>query len=328
MKYHYLSIKWENDKRMKKIMSMRVRMCNLYFRDAARNKGWEEQNIFLKSQNILETLTAHRTKIWAIINGKYNYLRQVELVLTTKCSLRCRDCANLMQYYEKPYDIEPKKVTAAFKKFVRYFDEINTVVLVGGEPLLSKNLTEIILFLADFHQVNHIHIFTNGTIIPHEKDICALKNAKVKIIISDYGKLSRNRDNLINWCKKNKVKYHLKSEDLEWGYIGDMQPRKRTPKMLQKQFRNCNNYCRSILNGKLFYCPRAAHSDDLGYVKESRDYVDLLSGKVSRSAIMNIVYSLTYFAACDYCNYGTKEMVPIKPGVQMQRSGKENIPKK
>lgn len=313
---------------MKKILNMRMKMCNLYFRDMARNKGWEEQNILLKFQNILEIFSIHQTKIWAILNGKYNYLRQVELVLTTKCSLRCRDCANLMQYYEKPYDVEFKKVVAAFKKFAKYFDEINTVVLVGGEPLLSKYLTEIILFLAGFDQVNHIHIFTNGTIIPDEKDISALKNDKLKIIISDYGKLSRNKNELMEWCRKNKIKYHLKGEDLQWGYVGDMQPRKRTPKMLQKQFKNCDNYCRSILNGKLFYCPRAAHSEDLGYVKTNQDYLDLLSGKVSSAAIMNIVYSSTYFDACDYCNYGTREMIPITPGVQMQRSGKEIISEK
>jgi len=32
------------------------------------------------------------------------FLRSVDLVITEKCSLKCKDCANLMQYYTKPQD--------------------------------------------------------------------------------------------------------------------------------------------------------------------------------------------------------------------------------
>ena len=50
--------------------------------------------------------------------------------------------------------------------------------------------------------------------------------------------------------------------------------------------------------------------------------MDLLRDKVSLSEILNIVYSSKYFAACDYCNYGTKELVEVPAGIQMQRSEK------
>lgn len=310
------------------MMKIRIRMCNLCFRDMARNNGWENQNLLCRLKNVLTILVVYRKKFWAILCGKYSYLRQIEFVLTTKCSLRCRDCANLMQYYKKPYDVEARNIIDAFDVLIPYFNEINTVVLVGGEPFLSKDISEIIFHMADFPQINHIHFFTNGTIIPDEKDIRALKNPKVKIIISDYGNLSRKKCELTDWCRKNNINFHLKSEDLQWGYVGDMQARGRTAEELQKQFKHCNNYCRSILNGKLFYCPRAAHSDDLGYVTTAYDYVDLLHGNADRASIMNIVYSSHYFSACDYCNYGTAEMVPIVPGVQMNKSGKENISEK
>ena len=309
-------------------MKIRIQMCNLYFRDMARNRGWENQNLLFKLKILAMVLVTYQMKFWAILGGRYSYLRQVELVLTTRCSLRCRDCANLMQYYNKPYDIEIQSIINSFDKLIKNFDEINTVVLVGGEPFLSKDISEIIFHIADFPQVNHINIFTNGTIIPNEKDTNALKNTKVKIVISDYGKLSRKKYELVDWCKKNNINFHLKNEDLHWGYVGDMQPRKRTEKELHMQFRHCNNYCRSILNGKLFYCPRAAHGDDLGYVKADHDYIDLLNDNVNKSAIMDIVYSSHYFLACDYCNYGTKQMISIASGVQMNKSGKENISEK
>ena len=306
-------------------MKIRIQMCNIYIRDMARNRGWDNQNWLLKIKSLAIVLARYQMKLWKILRGRYTYLRQVELVLTTKCSLRCRDCANLMQYYSNPYDVETKDVITALENMVKYFDEINTVVLVGGEPFLYKNISEIILSIIDFPQIKHINIFTNGTIIPKEKDIYALAKDKVKIIISDYGEISRNKYDLMDFCKNQGINFYLKNKDLFWGFVGDMEPRKRTSEELRKQFRKCNNYCRSILNGKLFYCPRAAHGDDLGYVKADDECVNLLDDNVSKDEIMNVVYSTHYFSACDFCNYGTSEMISITPGVQIQNSGKKDI---
>lgn len=41
------------------------------------------------------------------------YLPYLEVVVTTKCSLICRDCGNLMQYYSKPYDLDKDYVMSA-----------------------------------------------------------------------------------------------------------------------------------------------------------------------------------------------------------------------
>ena len=33
-------------------------------------------------------------------------LRSIDVMITEKCTLKCKDCANLMQFYEKPINIE------------------------------------------------------------------------------------------------------------------------------------------------------------------------------------------------------------------------------
>ena len=38
------------------------------------------------------------------------YIPRIEIVLTTFCSLRCKDCSNLMQYYDKPYHINTDSI--------------------------------------------------------------------------------------------------------------------------------------------------------------------------------------------------------------------------
>lgn len=51
-------------------------------------------------------------------NGKV-YLRSIDVVITEKCSLKCKDCSNLMQYYEKPEDISYEKIVLDFDKLTK-----------------------------------------------------------------------------------------------------------------------------------------------------------------------------------------------------------------
>lgn len=305
-----------------KNMRIRLKMCEKYCWYKAIERYTNADNNQKKYQTVLSVLRNHKSRIWAVLNGNYNYLGYVELVATTRCSLHCKDCANLMQYYEKPYDVDFETIKMAFSKLAATFDEIDTVGLIGGEPMLCKNLSELIDFVANFQNVNHVLIPTNGTLLPAAKDVGSLKNCKVKLNISNYGGVSRKKDELVEFLKKNNIRYAISEEEASWQNIlaEDMKPKKRTSKELQKQFKRCRMPCRSMLNGKLFYCPRASHGNDLGYQDESRSYVDLLDDKAGLSEILNIVYSSRFFAACDYCNYGTKELVAVPAGKQMKKN--------
>lgn len=293
-------------------------MCKSYYWNRVTELGWHKNRAINSICNLWIALWRYRKTIRMILEGKFFYVKQVELVLTTKCTLRCKECANLMQYYNRPYDIEVDSVCKAIKNLLNKVDEIDTVVLVGGEPLLYKNLHIVVEELIRERKVKAVDIYTNGSIVPAESVLAILRNSKCKLIISDYGKISGKKHDLVKACKTRKIKYHLKNKDLHWGYVGNMECRNRKERQLKKQFRKCGNPCRSILNGKLFYCPRASHGDDLGYaVAKKGEYVNLLNAGVSAEEIMRILYSSHYFTACNYCNYGTKDLVSIVPGEQL-----------
>lgn len=310
-------------------MSIRGKMFITCYKDQVKDKGWNHLTVFKKIINMVVTIWRERRKLFHIITGHYIYIRQVELVLTTRCSLRCKECANLMQYYDKPYEIKKETIEAEINNLLKNIDELHTVVLVGGEPFLYRQISDIIHMLSKLEKIKGINIYTNGTIVPTEEMAESLQNKKVKVIISDYGEISKRKTELTQYCSRNKIKFFLKNTDLIWGYVGNMNPRNRSKKQLIVQFRKCNNYCRSILNGRLYYCPRAAHGDDLGYVYTKADeFVDLLKPNVDVEEILGIIYSNNYFSACDYCNYGTKEMIPITPGVQLTQDEKKELFKK
>lgn len=294
------------------------KMCKSYYWDRVTELGWHKNRVINSICNLWVVFWRYRKKILMILKGQYLYVKQVELVLTTKCTLKCKECANLMQYYDRPYDIEVDSICQSIKNLLKKVDEIDTVVLVGGEPLLYKNLDSVVEELIINSKIKSIDIYTNGSIIPEEKVFNVLRSPKCKIIISDYGKISRKKYDLAKECETRKIRYHLKYKDLHWGYVGNMDCRNRNIRQLKMQFRKCSNPCRSILNGKLFYCPRASHGDDLGYVSTKKgEYVDLFNSDVGIEDIMKILYSSHYFTACNYCNYGTKDLVSVIPGEQL-----------
>jgi hypothetical protein len=76
--------------------------------------------------------------------------------------------------------------------------------------------------------------------------------------------------------------------------------------------------CRSILNGKLFYCPRSAHGDDIGLFHEKK-YVGLCeteSSEVLANKIRIFLCETEYLEACKYCNAGTDDFVEIAAAIQ------------
>ena len=79
--------------------------------------------------------------------------------------------------------------------------------------------------------------------------------------------------------------------------------------------------CRSLLNGKLYFCPRSAHGNDLGIIKENA-FVDLLDNSLSQQEMKNklhtLLYDLSYIMACKICNAGTKEFEEIDAAIQFE----------
>ena len=48
------------------------------------------------------------------------FIQSLDLVLTEKCSLKCKDCSNLMQFYAKPVDEDFNQLVESLDKFMRW----------------------------------------------------------------------------------------------------------------------------------------------------------------------------------------------------------------
>jgi len=250
----------------------------------------------------------------------YLYLYHVELPVTQRCNLRCKNCVFMMPYFKHPIDFELSDSLKYMKKLLECVDSIQIFRVLGGEPFLYKDLKPIIVDALSSNKIKTVEIVTNGTIIPPDDLLEALKSPKLKIQISDYGKLSRNRDQIKKLCDREGINCVIRgSDEKNWFDAGDLHFRGRNNKELSKQFKRCGEICRNLHDGKLYFCPRAAFGTKLGIPDVESDYVDFRKD-TSKKELREKIYQLNqrkFILACNYCNEGTNEYVPIPVAEQI-----------
>lgn len=280
------------------------------------NKNYEiSTNIFLQPKNWFKYLKAFFVKFFS--KGPF-VIPYLELVLTSKCTLKCRDCANLMQFYKEHQEYTPEFLIKSLESFLEAVDFISWLRLIGGEPLLYKDIDAILEYALNHKKVGSFQIVTNGTIIPKSNTLKLLSNKKASVFISDYGIVSKNIEQLKNTFSENNIRYILKS-DLIWGDMGNFDCKKFSKAKLKNAYLNCEYTCKTLFEGEFFVCPRSAHGKKLKVIPiREEDYVKILELPIDerRKKLMDI-YNIDYIITCNYCNL-YNERPEIMAAIQME----------
>jgi len=233
------------------------------------------------------------------------HLRSLDLVITTKCSMKCESCCNLMQYFVAPKNTDDQ-ILKAVSTLEENVDLISEFRVIGGEPLVNKDWATITNGLVDQNNKRKIFIYTNGTIAPKDDVLKSFDGKNINFYITDYGKLSKNIDKLEESLNKYKVNYVRKAAG-NWVDCSTLRKHNRSPKDNAVVFKECcAKQFYTLLSGKLFTCPFIANAYELNAIPDNRmDYVDLLenaNSKDLRNQISKLVKMDKFFPACDYCD--------------------------
>ncbi len=253
------------------------------------------------------------------------FLRSVDLIITERCSLKCRDCSNLMQYYRKPADCDINELMLSIESFCGIVDEVNEFRVIGGEPLMNKDFFFVMKRLIDEPKVRKIVVYTNGTIVPRPEQIELLKSKKVLFIITDYGKLSKKLDGLIRLLEQDKIAYYVQKAR-GWTDCAKITEHRRSSKEQKEVFKNCcakNTFTLSC--GKLYRCPFSANSDRLRAVPDyANDRIDISYKSCGDKEILEVKKRIKafltekeYLQACDYCSGRPFTAAEITPAIQV-----------
>lgn len=246
------------------------------------------------------------------------YLRSVDLVITEKCTLKCKDCANLMQFYEMPENYSSNDILDGIIGLSERADFIHEVRVIGGEPFLNKEIYEIIKKISLIDNIHKIVIYTNGMIPPKEDELKNFNRNKILFSITDYAELGRNLDKTVSILDKYSLPYRVHPPE-HWTDSGKILDKPWTVSESKDLFAKCcgkNLY--TLIGENLYRCPFAANADQLKAIpKHASNSIYVLS---SSGIIKDFAYGIDYIDACRLCPGRSFDSPIIKPAVQVKKA--------
>ena len=257
------------------------------------------------------------SKVWKKIF--YNYLKLrfcitnkvsvpfLSFFITTKCTLNCKECCAFVNRYEKENHYKPMT-------FERFKEELDTVLkaidqvfvfqLVGGEPLLCKDLPKMISYAASKKQIQRIFITSNCTIPFSDELIKTLKATNTSVEISLYkhaAGVKQHYYEIKDMLKQNKIRYSGWIEKLDCGFSRMQSIYEDSENACA--YLNCfASKCNTVCDNKFYLCPAAVYIDRNRLGSVLNDEVINLSAVDLQQKLVNF-YSKDTHKMCTYCHF-------------------------
>lgn len=270
------------------------------------DKDFFVYNNFIK--NIFPILSVY------YFNKVYVELNQISL--TERCTLRCKKCAHACGYVDRQKDdMNLKKVYLTADTYFKNVGYTREFVLIGGEPLLYKELNEVVEYIGENYRdkIGIFSITTNGTILPSETLLELCKKYEVTFRISNYSKaVPRLREKYSIWenlLKNKNILYSIQDENNEWlDYGFDYLKREDNEDELIKVFDKCKTPCSEARENRFYFCVMARSvSENMGLNVGKTDYLDLnnLNGDEGKKEFLEYIMGYSekgYLDMCRYCH--------------------------
>jgi len=278
-----------------------------------------ENHSYRTTQNYMKNKVATSIRLSELyFDDSKTYLKSLDVVITTKCSMNCESCANLMQFYAAQKNTD-SEILKAVKILSENVDHISEYRIIGGEPLMNKKWAEITRGVIDQDPNRSVYIYSNGTICPKDEQLEMFHGKQVNFYLTDYDHLSRNMEKVVKALTKHGVGFYRKPAG-NWVDCSRIKKHNRSPARLRQVFKECcATALYTLLSGKLYTCPFIANAANLKAIPDNKaDYVDLFSTNEDlRNKISKLVKMKNFFPACDFCDGR-----PHDPATALEYAGK------
>lgn len=245
---------------------------------------------------------------------------QLQFLLTTRCSLRCKNCNAYMPWFGESrghahHDISPEDFRRDLERLSTAVTGIRRFILIGGEPLLHPRLAELVEIALASPLVSVVEIITNGTLVPRPELLEVLAQARDRVYF-----------HVSNYMANTALAPRLKHEALLQALKGHGIPHQMAPAPVWQEerplegrlddaavtamFDSCwIKRCVQVLDGQLAICPKASSGYELGMAEKTPgELVDLRSGEDVRRQLMSF-YQKPFFDVCRACARIDKEVL-------------------
>lgn len=209
------------------------------------------------------------------------YSRRLDISLTEKCTLKCRKCNMFMPYFSTPQELEKETVLQEIDNYFKLVDYVEGFNLLGGEPFLYKSLADVVEYVGKKYRdrMEHFEIFTNGMILPTDKELELFQRYLVKIQISDYSArvpYGKRIEELVRILEEKGISYVIMKSE-RWGDFGFPEnPNTISEDELIGFFDRCRAPFRGLYKNRVYFCHLETSAIRAGlYEDNENDYFDL-----------------------------------------------------
>ena len=249
-------------------------------------------------------------------------LPYIEMRITTRCNMKCKNCGHLIPCYgTNAQDITFEDFKKNFDNLINAVSYIKVLSLVGGETTLAKNLFDIVGYVLKCDKVGEIRLVSNGKQIPSEELLNFLGNTRVCIHFSQYDQNIENYPIIEQMCKEHNVNtffYHDEPQKKYWYDYGEVKNYHHLKiTMIGMSYRCFFGIAKQYVNGKLFLCPRISNAYELGLLDLPKSDILEITDDIEESR-KNIVsfFQKSYCYGCKFCNANRRKKIKMAEQIE------------
>lgn len=188
------------------------------------------------------------------LDSDKSFIPYLETNLIDACNLNCKGCTHFSVLFNRKeiYTIE------TFERDIRILSQKCDVIkfrLLGGEPLLLKNLNKYIKISREYLPKTDLRIVTNGLLIPSisQKILDAVRENNCIVDISAYAPTLKIADKISQIFHSNKIIFNLSNHTKDkFGVFLTLHSGNNPENARKICF---DDACRFVRNGKIYKCP-------------------------------------------------------------------------
>lgn len=254
-----------------KIVVLTVETSYTKIREQLIENGLEEYKDFC----ILERFFGE----WFLKYKNQCVLSKIDTSLTFRCTLNCQHCA-MFTVYGKREELSVEAIKKNVSLFFEIVDYVLEFTLLGGEPIIHKEIDEIIEFLANSYgdRIGQIVLISNGNVHPSEKTYDLIKKHNIIISISDYTRVHPYKttlDEFVRQLDDRGIPYYYNIE-MEWKDHGyPERPCSFSDDEMLDHLKMCGHTTHSMNEGRLYYCDAMYGAEkNTGFLTDKDDCLD------------------------------------------------------
>lgn len=261
-------------------------------------------------------------------NSEGIFISYLDFSITSRCTLKCRECLSLMQYYEHPTNYNIDKMYFALDFLKNNVDIIEELRILGGEPFVNPEVYKICSKALDNDHIRNVVFFTNATVLPSAEKMSEWDTKRVKFYISDYRIKHQNIKQFIELIDSLGFDYYVQHFQ-NWIKHSDIQYVDMPEEERNRLYKMCpGRTCPVIIEDRFYVCEYVANVCELKAVPLNTDnYYDMHKNRnKGKNEFKKYIERRTAPEACKYCSRMITSDNPtfVEPAVQLSMPLKYN----